>query len=652
MKLQLLKFCAVICVTWLFLGCGDGGSDLVDKVPTDPASVIKLDLMSNKIDLNTSADDSAQITITTRDSNNAALADMVVDLSATAGILTPARVTTSSNGTATFTFSPGPEKNNQVVIITASTGTTRKDIPITLSGSVITLSADKNSLLSGVQDSAALTVKAVDANNVPIANVNITLTSTMGNHLSAGDETGTSLTVKTGVGGTAAATLIALDTTGGDTITATGLGARADLSVNITNAEFGFTEPSKNTLVPVGTSTNLTMTWTDVDGNPVNDQLVTFTTTGGYFDEIPGRTSTSALTDGSGQATVRFTAGGIATPADITVTNGFESDTLRLLVAATDPSLLSLQAAPSVLRPSIGDVTSSSTITAIVRDSNGQPVRDKTVVFTLVNGPGGGEALSPGTAVSDSTGTASVTFNSGSMTSAQEGVTIRAVVQSIDDVYAETKLTIGNTATSIVIGTTNVVSIEFSGNPPLPVGYALPISVLVVDINGNPIPNATVNLGAHSRYFYTGYELDPYDILLSKPDGPNPVKTGQFINEDLNRNGFLDPGEDGGATGRYLGNNDAVWYGGSEGVPTDTTSGILNGRLDPGSVASIPRSVVTDSDGLAAFELKYAKSYGNWVDIEIIATTQVFGDLSVAKMIIPLKVLYLDVPYPDSPFGR
>ena len=358
---------------------------------------------------------------------------------------------------------------------------------------------------------------------------------------------------------------------------------------------------------------------------------------------------------------MNYTASDVATPADITATTGIESDTLRLLVAATDPNQLSLQASPSVLRPSIGDVSSSSTITAIVRNLNGQLVSGQTVVFSLVDGPGGGESISPGTAITDASGTAEVAFVSGSATSAKDGVIIRAVVQSAPTIYAETRLTIGNTATSIVIGTTNVISEEFAGDPPLAVGYALPFSILVTDINGNPIPSATVDLGAYPLFFYTGYELDPTDSggvefppsgsgeFTGKEDGSDPIRSGKFDNEDVNRNGFLDIGED-GAIGTY-GGVDAIWYRGAEGTIADTTSGVPNGRLDPGGVVSIPKTVVTDANGLAAFELKYAKGFGNWVDIEISASTQVFGDLSSAKTVVPLKVLLLDVPYPNSPFG-
>ncbi len=665
MKMRLLKLCALLCMSLFVFGCasgGDGEGDDQGGTTPPPPSVMKIDMTTDKVNLDTSADDFAEITITTRDINtNGALGNIDVDLSSTAGILLPSLVTTNASGTATLRFSAGPEKSNQVVVVTASSGTSSKDLPITISGTTLTLNSDNSSLLAGVDDSTTLTVDARDANSNPVSSAAITLTSALGNRFAAGGATGTSVTVTTGANGTATATLTALDTLGVDTITASGLGTQAAVTVNVVNARFVFTEPAEKTTIPVETTTSLTVTLTDAVGTPINGQLVTFTTTGGYFDNVSGKTSTTALTNVDGLATVAYTASNIATPADITATTGVESDTLRLLVAATDPTQLSLQASPSVLSPSIGDVSSFSTITAIVRDPNGQLVSGETVVFTLVAGPGGGESITPGTAITDASGTASVSFVSGSATSAQDSVIIQAVVQSKPAIYAETELTIGNTATSIVIGTTNVISEEFAGDPPLAVGYALPFSILVVDINGNAIPNATVNLGAYPLFFYTGYELDPFDVggvefppsgsgvFTAKEDGSDPIRTGKFRNEDLNRNGFLEMGED-GAIGTY-GDVDAIWYRGSEGTQADTTSGMPNGRLDPGGVVTLPITVVTDADGLAAFELKYAKGFGNWVDIEISASTQVFGDLSSTKIVVPLKVLYGDVPYPHSPFG-
>lgn len=660
MRTRLLKMVTVVFMLLFAFGCGGGGgggggddttggtTDGTTTPPVVTVSASNLDITTNNYQLNTNGLDSATLTVVTRDSNNAAIGGVVVSLSASAGVLSASQVTTATTGAAigraTVTFSPGPEKTNQVVTITASSGNLSKTLPITILGTTLTLTSTKSSLLAGANDKTTLTVSALDGGGNPVPGADITLRSAMGNTLTAGAATGSSITVTTGPAGTATATLTALATPGTDTITASALGAQTSLTVNITNAQFGFTSPADNSTIAVGTSTPLTVTWTDAAGNPIIGRPLTFTTTGGHFDNIIGKTTTFATTDGAGKATVTYTASNTATPADITATSsGSESDTLHLLVASINPAQLSLQASPSVLAPSVGGVSSSSTIKATVRDLNNQLVSGQTVVFSLVTGPGGGEAITPGTAVTGADGVASVTFTSGGAVSAKDGVRIRATLQSNTAIYADTTLTIGSEATSIVLGSTNKISAVTVGG--LPIGYALPFSVLVVDINGNPIPNATVNLGIYPLYFYTGLS-----------SGPTAGWTGKFKNEDQNRNGILDPGED-GAKGwidpfaAVVDPTDTTWYSGSEGQPADITSGIPNGRIDPGGVATIPNTVTTDTDGLAAFEIKYAKSFGNWVTVEITASTQVTGDLSTSKLEVPLGVMQNDSPYPNSPFG-
>ena len=607
------------------------------------STATKLDITTDSYTLTTNGLDTATITVVTRDSNNAAVGNVVVNLSTTAGFLSSSQVTTDTSGTATTTFSSGPEKTNQVASITATSGGLTKTLPITLSGTTLTLTSTKTSLLAGAGDNTSLTVKALDANSNPIPNADITLSSSLGNNITSGTTTASSITVTTNSSGTATATLTALNTPGTDIITASGLGTQKTLSVNVTNAQFGFTSPAQNSTLSVGTSTNLEVTWTDAAGAPVVGQTLTFSATNGTFG---GSASTSAVTDASGKATVAYTASATATYADITVNSASESDSLHLLIVSPNPAQLNLQAAPSVLGVSVGNVSYSSTITATVRDTNNQLVSGQTVVFNLQAGPGGGEGISPGTAVTDESGTASVTFTSGSAVSAQNGVVISASLLSDPLITATTTLTINQAAASVILGTTNkIAKVTVNG---LEVGYALPFSVLVVDTNGNPIPNATVNLGVYPIYFYTG---------------AYPDRSEKFKNEDTNRNGVLDAGEDGARgwsdpSALPTSAIDRVWINGSENAVADiiditsfTPGDTANGRLDPGGVVTIPDSVITDADGLAAFEIKYAKSFGNWIDVEITATTQVSGDLSTAKITVPLAVMENDTPYPDSPFG-
>jgi hypothetical protein len=646
LKKNFLTFLAILLVFSL-AACGSrGGSS--DGAPASESGVggtvsaTRLDLTAESSVLETNGADSTTLTIITRDESNAALGDIEVDISASAGLLSASQVTTDANGTATVEFSPGPEKENQVINITAATTTLSKTLPITLVGTTLSLTAGKSSLLAGVNDNTTLKVTARDANGNPIPNAGVTLSSALGNTLSTNGAAGSSIPVTTDNNGQATATLTALNATGEETITASGLGAQSTISIIVTNAQFGFTSPAEGSTIAVDATTGLTVTWTDAAGSAVAGQSVNFFTTGGYFDGVIGKVSTIALTDASGQATVDFTAGNTTTLTEITVTNSEAgADTLQLLVASINPTQLSLQASPSVLAPSIGGTSSSSTITATVRDANAQAVIGETVIFTLIQGPGGGESISPGTAVTDTGGHASVTFTSGSATSAQDGVVIRATLLSNPTIFADTNLTIGQQAASVVLaGTNKIEAVTIDGNE---IGYALPFSVLVVDNNGNPIENAVVSLGIHPLFFYTGTS--------------SGSRTGKFMNEDDNRNGILDLEEDGapGWDNPEASRNDpidTIWYSGSVGTLADTSSGSPNGRLDPGGVVTIPESVVTGEDGLAAFKIKYAKDFGTWVDVEIRATTPVSGDISSSQIEVPLSVMEGDEPFPRSPFGE
>lgn len=667
---EVKKLCiaaTLVLITLFIFGCGSRGgssggtstsdtSDTSDTIQTPTTtSATSLDLTTDNYVLETNGADSATLTIITRDKNNAALGGITVGLVASAGLLEKSQVVTDSDGIATVNFSAGPETENQVVTITGTAGSLEKTLPITLIGTTLSLTATKSSLLAGANDTTMVTVTAKNANGLAIPNKQVSLSSILGNTLNSGGVFGSTINVTTNTNGVATATLTATSEAGIEKITASGLGAQTSLSLNITSAQFGFTSPADGSIIALGATTELIVTWTDASGNTMSGETLTFTTTGGYFDGVIGKTATSVLTDASGQAKVNFYAGNIASPADITVASATESAQLRLQRAATDPSQLSLQASPSVLAPSVGDVESSSTITATVRDDSGQAVAHETVVFSLVAGPGGGETLSPGAAITDAGGTASVAFTSGSSVSAQDGVVIRASLLSDPSIYADAKLTIGKQAASIILGSTNkIAKVSVDG---LEIGYALPFSVLVVDNNGNPIENATVDLGIYPLYFYTG------------PLSAEVFYTGKFKNEDDNRNGLLDPGEDGApgwsdSMALPTDPTDAIWYDGSEDALADIcidenltdgidpcTSYIPNGKLDPSGIVTIPNNVVTDQDGLAAFQIKYAKAYGQWVDVEITATTLVSGDHSTAKLIVRLGVAQSDAPYANSPFG-
>jgi len=144
------------------------------------------------------------------------------------------------------------------------------------------------------------------------------------------------------------------------------------------------------------------------------------------------------------------------------------------------------------------------------------------------------------------------------------------------------------------------------------------MSVWLSDINGNPVPKATVMLMTRPYSYSQGHWNS----------GCRPEYTERrILNEDVNNNLILDEGED--------------------------TNG--DGELTPllSAGGSAPNYVVTNENGTACFALVYPKSSAVWTETEITA-------VAVASGIEITSVYRFTLPYsaadicnlPDSPYTR
>lgn len=162
-----------------------------------------------------------------------------------------------------------------------------------------------------------------------------------------------------------------------------------------------------------------------------------------------------------------------------------------------------------------------------------------------------------------------------------------------------TNIVIGGTSGSVVIGRGAGDSIVILN----PTTYSLYMSVLVSDLNGNPVSGADVSLNLWPIQYNTGVWFDLNDRVS---DHYVPYTSGSFQNEDINENTFLDPGEDT--------NKDGIL------TPPNSASG------------NIPTLLTTDENGLAEFSIIYLKSSAVWIGARIRATTMVFGTETKASM--------------------
>jgi hypothetical protein len=246
-------------------------------------------------------------------------------------------------------------------------------------------------------------------------------------------------------------------------------------------------------------------------------------------------------------------------------------------------------------------------------------------------------------ATTNSSGTATTTFSSGSLESGATGVNITATVAgtSISD---NVKIVITDRPGSIVLGRSTLIIPSGDGT-----AYSQTVRVQVADNNGNPVANKKVYLKLWPTYYYMGYWAKSpstgkcttfYTNWTSAAAAANFESCDQpyyHVNEDLNMNLALDGGEDDG--------------------PMGTGDGFLT---PPNSaVGSVPANVTTDATGTATFEITYLKLYAQWVRAHLEASTSVQMTENLASLNWLLDLSAADaaqcegtIAVFDSPFGH
>ena len=112
---------------------------------------------------------------------------------------------------------------------------------------------------------------------------------------------------------------------------------------------------------------------------------------------------------------------------------------------ATEPDTLIADASPDILGPD----GQTSTISAVVRDINGNLVKNSVVNFSVSDVSTG--FVSPSQATTDSKGIATTVFTSGSVSS-EDDVVVTASVADDSAIFDDVFLTVGSRAFDIVIG--------------------------------------------------------------------------------------------------------------------------------------------------------------------------------------------------------
>ncbi|MFZ1830113.1 MAG: putative Ig domain-containing protein [Candidatus Competibacteraceae bacterium] len=643
----------------LTVGSGGGGGALVQSVQ----------LLSESLTLESSGKKPITLTALVKDSNSNLMKDVPVTFAVTNGVnatLQVVRGTTDDTGTATVLLNTGGDTSSRTITVVATGGGVNSNaVDIEVAGNKLTIAGPTTAVLGG--PAIPLTLTLVDSAGQPIGNQQLTVAT-----LPAGLATPAALT--TDSGGQAQTQVAPSSTqlcppnppgTPCIVVTATGAGATGNLTITVSPDNFVFVTPlpAPATLVngvwsvPLNTPQTLRVRWlTGNPATPVVGQPVTFSATRGVLSG-----PNPATTNASGEATIQIEANnaGSSLITATTAANG-PSAQFTVLFVSTDPKQMTLQAVPTVIGTNpAGRSDQQSKITATVKDDNDNPVANRTIIFSLTDVSGGN--IAPSTAVTDANGQAQTTYTAGQTPGAQNGVRVDAsagvplircpgqqLVASGSGVpgqpagpgpyaFCSVSLTAAKQELFIKLGTDNLID---NSAPPL---YKKKYTVLVTDAAGGPVQNATITLSILPTAYYKGkYLLSPNDFEPKKwvqvigTAVQNNLATyfppfGPCANEDINRNGILDPGED--------------------------TNG--NGRLDPGNVATIDANpVTTDSSGFAQFNVVYAAQFSNWVTVDLLATAKVTGSeaTTVANFTLPILAAALTAtgaspPGNPSPYG-
>jgi len=646
----------------MLIGCGESGSSDGDEGETgeEVVDVGSLSLSTSKASIPTNGTDSADITATVLDSNNAAVEGATVTFTTSGGQLSSPSQITDTDGEVTVSLRSGSDKANQTVVVTATAENQEATIPISLFGTELSITPDNASFSTG--DFIEFAIEAQDSNDQPIfdAGVDVSLVSGPSDLTFSPAITDT---LRTNNEGKIVVRLTSGSAAGVAVIEAEGMGASVQANYQIGASEeiFQITEPSSSPFFSPANGDPVDIT-VQGGGMEAGDVVVFSSSFGSWTGS-----QEAALTSPGGSVTrsLQSTEAGVAT---VQVYDKNDPDTsatkqISFFNPANKAYGITIESSQGNMPPSTGTSEYSITITAKVVDDGNAPVGNAVVDFSLGNTTGGGEYLSPVSVVTDPSGIAETTFTSGTIGTGSEeddAVLIRATVATPAHPteatrYDEVPVVIGGVAANISIGFASEIQSNEDNTQ-----YLLPVSVLVADTNGNPVSGKLVSLGLRPSFFRTGRWVESTEgwvIFFENPClGASEGDRSKFVNEDLNGNAFLDEDED--EATRYTSGQEglpAFFEGYSPGVPIP---GLENGSLTPGqsTAGNIPASVETDQNGVASFTLRYQKEYAIWIEAQITATATVFGteNITKARRVLPYATDEeedIANAFPTSPFN-
>lgn len=568
-----------------FVSAGDAD----DVEPEKPVGSLRL--IADNLQLGSGETAQVALSALVLDTNNIVQPGVAVQFSASSGELQVLSAMTEADGVAKASLSSSVDPSLRTITVTASVGDNIATLDISVVGTSLFISAPGSMVLN---DEVAITADLTDFDGKGIEGQSLTVSSSLNNPI-----TSTSLVT---AGNSGRITFLYKAVTGGtDEIRVTGLGASATATIQIQPDQFRFLT-TEAVEVPLGSEQSLTLEWL-VNNLPNANKVLNFTTTRGTLGVLSGnltQVSVDQTTNAQGAATVLVTSdfAGFANIAATEVRPGAKdllTTQTRIEFIATMPNKVEVQAFPAQL--GLGE---QSVVRAVVRDQNNNPVKNRSVAFTL-NGAAGGQ-INPATAVTDSQGLASTVLTADSTTGAATGANLNiqaTVLNSAPVISSTAAVSVGKRTLFFRFGTGNNIQ------EPSASLFSKEFAVLVTDSSGNPVAGQDLNVSVLPVSYNKGVwqpvpdliDFEYWDAVVTLADS-NPASPGieACISEDLNNNGLMDPGED--------------------------TNG--DGQLTPGNVASVPRTVQADENGIATFDLTYPRDIAPWTTV--LLTVSGFAD--------------------------
>lgn len=563
--------------------CGQRSDDAGLSGSSNESTTVRV--LSDVASLPTGSSDTATISVLVTDSDNNAISGTDVSFSSNAGVLQDISTVTSANGSATATLNLEQDFENQDLIVTVTSDGSTGQAMVAATGSALNVTG-ASSLIGG--QFADISATLVSGGGDPIANEVVTVSSSSGNTITPSshitDSKGAILFTVSSENSSDTITLSALD----DTVSATH-------SFEVVSDLLSFSNVSEGTELDVGSDPSVvfnavTVNWLN-QGVAIAGENLNFSITAG---SIVG--ASTVLTNVNGDATISVISDS-AGPATISVESAADSSIraeIDVEFVATEPSSVAVSASSTLV-----DVGGTSTISAIVKDELGNPVKNSEVSFSSADLMGG--QLSPASAITNSSGVASVTFTAGENPSPQDAVAIMASVSGTD--FTDTlTLTVFEQQLNLTMGSSNEILVSELANQ-----YSLQFVVQVSDGSGQPLEGVTVSASVKPTHYRKGMlevneagevwvwadgfiECPSEDFNGDRIIGMVENGAGEMISEDFNNNGSLDPQD----PASLVAVDDAETYA--------TLSG---GYLE------------TDSTGSGFFNLLYPASNAQWADVEI-----------------------------------